>query len=488
MTGVVNNFSYKTSTGPDQDLIIALGLQPGGLKNLVARQPEALILAFDHDDQRRSALSQALAFPKKIQVGSDWNDFGRKVGQMIVHGRRRNPRLVYSDRYKKQRADDIRALEKIIESARLRKAVIEKTKQEKGRIFLDHLAQNFDRVLRLPLVTELKGALAGVPGFIIGAGPSLEKNALWLNQLGRQGLVLAAASAVRPLKNFGLRPDMVVVVEAEDTSHYLTANETRPGMVLAAASASHPNHFKIPDMFQAAFHLSPGAAFISGSDQYVPQAGMAGGAAFSIGYILGLDPLILIGQDLAFPDGKTHVPGAPDDDPGEAEAAVFKVFGTDGNTVETHSAFAAALEWFAEAVHHIKKTEPGRRIFNTCMEGARIPGLVHAPLERILDKLPGFEKDRPELARMLGASARQTPDEVKSGLEQMRRLVDGVLGLLRRHPEQGLKMTAQLKTSHPFFEEALFGLEPGATWSEASARLEEVEGLILTMHGRVGGT
>ncbi|MFH1092223.1 MAG: 6-hydroxymethylpterin diphosphokinase MptE-like protein, partial [Pseudomonadota bacterium] len=170
-------------------------------------------------------------------VTADSGSFNELVTQETVHGDNPDPEVHVCPGYETIYPDHFRTFNQIIMGARLRRAVMDKTLLEKGRSFLSNLTVNFKRVLERPDLTGLKGRLCGCPGFIVGSGPGLEKNLHLLKNNPGRGLIIAAASALKPLREGGIEPDMVVVIEAEDTSSYLDLNGTPLNMLLALASA-----------------------------------------------------------------------------------------------------------------------------------------------------------------------------------------------------------------------------------------------------------
>jgi len=60
----------------------------------------------------------------------------------------------------------------------------------------------------------LVGKFKGIPGILVSAGPSLEKNIHLLKGLEDKCVIMAAGTAVRIMEDFGLAPHFMVGIDA----------------------------------------------------------------------------------------------------------------------------------------------------------------------------------------------------------------------------------------------------------------------------------
>ena len=58
-----------------------------------------------------------------------------------------------------------------------------------------------------------------IPAIIVAAGPSLNKNILELKRLKGRAFIIAVDTAIKPLLNAGIIPDMYAVVDGKN--HYI---------------------------------------------------------------------------------------------------------------------------------------------------------------------------------------------------------------------------------------------------------------------------
>ena len=465
-------------------LICVFGLGLGyHLRALWSRFPGTTVVAFDPEPELRRAYADFGFGPDqgktKLIVAPDLDELDRLVTDEVVHGDHPDPGILIHPGYALLFPKETELFGQIVRGARLRRAVIDKTRREKGRDFLANLALNMPSVLTLPDLARLQNRLPALPGLIVGSGPGLEKNARLLKDLRGNALILAASSAWKPLIDLGIHPDVVVVIEADDTSGYLT--EGVPGTILALASASHPSHFQAPGFTRAVFHLTSGAAFICGSEDFVPQGGVAGSAAFTIGLLLGLNPLVLLGQDQAYGPAGLHARGTP----GEAsidDLAVFEVAGEDGRPVRTHSGLLASIQWYCESARYLKRHSPDKVLINATESGARIPGIPNMKFREVMDRYLKPGPPGPNLVKLLHKPAGSTDWTVAGQiLRQTWELLDRVLEMFRYAPDRATEMLEACRSDHPFLREALAELDRDPSPTVARTLLLEVEGRVLDM-------
>ena len=465
----------------DLVLVFGPGLR-GGPEEMVRRFSTTSIAVFEPRPEKAAAFSEYAAVPEGgLIVLTDWIGLNEFLVREVVHGRHARPEVFIHPDSREEFRVEVEDFENILRGATVTRAVNDKTLREKGLIFLEHLADNFRVVLELPLFTGLKDRLPGIPGFIVGSAPSLEKNGKLLAEVKSRGVILAASSALKPLAELGVSPDAVVVIETEDTSEYLTREAAGPEILLAAASTSHPGHFLVPGFLTTSFHLSPGAAYMFGADQFAPQAGTAGSAAFTLGLMVGLDPLVLVGQDQAYGSGRLHALGTPGEASPDEAGAAYTALDAGGRWLPTHSAFAASLHWYTESVRFLNREHPGRRIINASEGGAKIPGVSDVPLAQVMKSVISKKKSFIGPAALFPELPRPDLAEVRLGLADTWQSLGRILMLLRHAPEETAAASQELKNAHPFLRLALSGLEPDEDRRTIMDRLEQAENVLLRM-------
>lgn len=182
-------------------------------------------------------------------------------------------------------------------------------------IGIENTLLNIDEILNNPGINQLKDAFKGRPGIVVATGPSLNKNVELLRDVLDKAVVVGADASLRVLAKRGMKPHMVCSLERLTPTSKLFEEllpEAFEDVYFAATPVIHPltyqNYkgkrivvyrnfatFKWLDIEKGILNIGPSS----------------GNMAFKILEYLGCDPIILIGQDLAFgEDGNTHASGS----------------------------------------------------------------------------------------------------------------------------------------------------------------------------------
>lgn len=478
---------YPADRTPTLALVFGLGLGYH-LQALRRRFPDIRLLVFEPiADIKNLYDSRKVMRPEDgpaPEIYTNWLDFEKIVSREVVYGAAPAVAVLSPEPYKSLRPEAFGMFNSFTGQELIRRSVIEKTRENSESAFLSNLALNAGHLPDLPDLMLLKGLLPAGPAFIVGSGPSLLKNAADLRDLGDRGLVIAAASAVKPLLSQGVRPDLVLILESQDTSSYLDLN---PGerkilgdrTILALASSCHPAHFEIPGFVNAIFHLTAGAAQIFSRGAFLPQGGNSGSAGFALAYAWGLDPLILVGQDQAYESGRLHAEGTPGETPDQNDDALT-VTGLDGRAVSTNTGLLASIGWFAEAAKTVAEQPDPPRLFNCSAGGAEVPGFAHCSLKEMAASLPpaGAKIDLPALTAKI---PRFTAREISADLDQLASLVASLRKLARMDHRKAFAEIQKAGEISKFLGQVLAEAAVASGRKELTASMDRADELMTLM-------
>jgi hypothetical protein len=288
------------------------------------------------------------------------------------------------------------------------------TVQAFSRAWIAQAMENLTVLASSPSVASVGDKLAGVPLVIVAPGPSLAKNVAQLRALDGRAIVLAFSHSLKPVLAAGVVPDLVLTVDPQDVRYHFANCETDNTWLVNAATA-HPSLFKLPA--QGYIGLSANCALDNwilaglGEDVVVPGGGSVATTALSLGLRWKCDPIVFIGLDLSFPGGAYYVSTSSDgsaraeiDDTGTMRVQgwsddfqrmkagggpqavgerVIELPGWCGGTVPSSFMFSMFHRWFEE------RLAPGvpATVYNCTEGGARIEGMDHVPLARVLGEL-----------------------------------------------------------------------------------------------------
>ncbi|MBN2210179.1 MAG: motility associated factor glycosyltransferase family protein [Sedimentisphaerales bacterium] len=181
-----------------------------------------------------------------------------------------------------------------------------------------HILANLKAYITTPPINILKNRFIGYPVVLVSAGPSLRKNLPLLKKYRDQVMVVAVQTTLKPLLAEGIKPDFVTSLDYHEVSRrfFEGLDEELADIHLIAEPKANPvvidyylEHGPVSVLF------SDFANRVLGGDGANPQRdGLAAGAtvahlAFYLAQYLGGDPIIFIGQDLAFTDNVYYSPG-----------------------------------------------------------------------------------------------------------------------------------------------------------------------------------
>ncbi|MBR3525401.1 MAG: DUF115 domain-containing protein, partial [Lachnospiraceae bacterium] len=146
-----------------------------------------------------------------------------------------------------------------------------------------------------------------IPVILVGAGPSLDKNAKELSAAKGKALIIAATHALRTLQKYSVRPDILAEVDPKDFD-FLEGLETGGMFAFLSSRTSRKTQTCLDgrvvyyDFAQELFPF-PG---IQGQPGNPENPGSVMNEFFDLFRIQGFKTFILAGQDLAYgADGST---------------------------------------------------------------------------------------------------------------------------------------------------------------------------------------
>ncbi|MCG5499062.1 motility associated factor glycosyltransferase family protein [Ectothiorhodospira variabilis] len=291
-------------------------------------------------------------------------------------------------------------------------------------LFISNTFKNLPYIADAPGIQDVRGAWKGRPVLLISAGPSLDQHLETIRAFKDQILLVAVGQAWRTLRKAGIEPHFIVTVDPfEGNLPHFDGMESA-GACLLADAGTHPlvvKQFTGRRIFCHSTHpVDLLMSQVCGERGVLPTGGSVANTAFSFAVNLSADPIILVGQDLAFTGGQTHSRGnayrqAVDSIAEEKRKSWREVPGYDGGKVTTSSQMDVYRHWFERFILN----QPELRVINSTEGGARIEGARQVPLSEALDM---FASDQVINVNGLWPSDFEvsTHDELKRGLHSLR--------------------------------------------------------------------
>ncbi|MFA6900812.1 MAG: 6-hydroxymethylpterin diphosphokinase MptE-like protein [Desulfurivibrionaceae bacterium] len=270
---------------------------------------------------------------------------------------------------------------------------------KQARNFLNNRFQNFTIFQHHRLLTELQGAFTNIPAILVAAGPSLDKNIEQLKAVQDKALILAVDTALPALLSHGIIPHFVAAIDGDEVVYEkiaACASQSKDINLLCQAHATSKIAKTFPakkifwgltdNRFESWFYES-----LFDKENQNPEKGAWSVAHFNLSAALNMqaNPIIFIGQDLAFTDNKSHAghtvltgQNHMEDILTQKKDDVVWVEGWGGSKIPTTRGLYGVKLFFEEMMAQHEE----HLFINATEGGAILTGAEHLPLAEALKK------------------------------------------------------------------------------------------------------
>lgn len=272
---------------------------------------------------------------------------------------------------------------------------------------LPHVAEGY-HTMQLSKVIPYKGAAV-----LVSAGPSLNKNIEELRRAKNHLFLIAVDTAVKPLLKQGIVPDVFITLDGRKPLDLLEGAQYLPVVSNTVARYELLDRQKGKKIFFFDGYQLPQELYFQ-NGKVLPRVAIGGSVAcsgFSLLYKMGFETVILVGQDLAYTDNKSHADGTfREKMPQENTEHMIRVRGNYQDTVPTLTNLKIYLDWFEDYIKGAK--ERGNfRVINATEGGAYIEGTELMTLKEALDVCIGEETDFAGLVETMESAFTQEEKE-----------------------------------------------------------------------------
>jgi hypothetical protein len=244
------------------------------------------------------------------------------------------------------------------------------------------------------LLENLRNCFRDMPAILVAGGPSLDKNIHLIKDLTQTAVIIAVDSVLPVLQSQGIQPHFVSSIDPqalnfEKISDCIIDEQTS----LIAAPHATPRlhqHFPAENIFWT-FSAKPIEKWmnrLAGGKAATPGASTAAHVNLTAAIMMGCDPIVFTGQDLAYSGYRDHAQGVVLNNPEAAEKTFFEknpdavmVAGIDGEKVPSTRTFVSMKNHFEAIV----AANPGPRYINATEGGAHITGTEVLPLKTVIN-------------------------------------------------------------------------------------------------------
>ncbi|MEF3255267.1 MAG: DUF115 domain-containing protein [Deferribacterales bacterium] len=254
-------------------------------------------------------------------------------------------------------------------------------------IGIENTFLNINEIINNPGIKDLKDKFKGKPGIVVATGPSLNKNIELLRGLENKAVICAADASVKVMKRYKLKPHLVTSLERVIATSKLFEGLTQDDVkdvYLAACPVVRPETYaNFPGERIIVYRNFATFKWLEIEKGILNIGASSGNMAFKVLEYLGCDPIILIGQDLAFGEGDvTHATGSTY---GEKEDSYFKrrILEVEGNYTEK---IKTTEVWYQFLKHYEKDVANfNGTVINATEGGAKIQGTKIMTFKEAID-------------------------------------------------------------------------------------------------------
>jgi len=254
----------------------------------------------------------------------------------------------------------------------------------------ENLMKNLHYILESYSLNGLIDKFKDVPAIIVSAGPSLNKNIHLLKDVGDKAIIISTDTALKALFKNGIKPHFVISIDGSIKNYEKYSGIKYDEIPLIFTPKVHwkivNNHngkkllFSCGDVYTE-FLLNKYSIEV----EALASGGSVANNAVHFANKLGANPIVFMGQDLAFTNNKSHADGTMYDGKNTVTRDADDMYVKDiyGGEVLTNRSFYIFLKWFEEFIA-IDKSD--RKYIDSTEGGAYIEGTEVMDLSDCINK------------------------------------------------------------------------------------------------------
>lgn len=306
MANVASN-TYNTT-----HILFGLGL--GYLFSEFCENAKGKIILYEPNIEILRGVLEIVNFEKEFQrsevyIASDFNTLRNAFFTNFIGNNQVN--LAFLNYHKLYCSDEINALIDQLKNFKTLGDAYMVIQNAKGKEFLDGAIERLEKKIFIPELKTLENILKNKPALIVSAGPSLAKNIELIKKNRNKFAVFCVGTAYKTLVKNGITPDFLNIIEMKNVSSQIDlTNTSKLNYICESYTSGVFYDFDFKRRFLTYSKENMANVWIAnllGVDynQYETRGTVSYNALFSA-KLLGCNPIVLIGQDLAYVDGQCY--------------------------------------------------------------------------------------------------------------------------------------------------------------------------------------
>lgn len=385
---------FKELADSTQDILFVYGFGLGEhIKQLRKEFPYNRILVFEPNYKLKDYITSLKWIPQDknlLVMCCNEERLKKYILYVIEDYDIKNIKTIYFANYDQVYKEEILEFVEIMKDNIFRASTNINFKNFASKRKFEGIMNNLPEIVKSLPAKLLQEKYIGKPAIIVSAGPSLDKNIDELKGAEDKALIMVGARTLEPLLKRNIKPGLLGVVDAFDEIYDLVKDNI--------------NETKVPLLYyngtnEKLVGAHNGLKLFFGDNEFleeisegkIPYYCWGGSVAHTLtiyALVLGCNPIIYIGQDLAYTDERCYAEDSENVSTRNLEDADIIVEAVNGGTVRTND----ELKTFKAQLEEIIQQYSSTKFINATEGGARIKGTIEMTLDDVIANIIPDEK------------------------------------------------------------------------------------------------
>lgn len=199
------------------------------------------------------------------------------------------------------------------------------TTKKFGKLWSNNCKKNAKYINQLEFINIYKNKFINIPFVIVAAGPTLQKNLINLKKLydskkskNKEVIIVCVETALKILLKNKINPDFIILTDPQFWAYRHIAGAQAPESVLITELSTYPSVFRFnckkivlcASQFPNGKEIEQKAGFSTEQIGDLGSGGSVASCCWNFAVFAGAKQIYLMGLDLSFPGGQTHIKGS----------------------------------------------------------------------------------------------------------------------------------------------------------------------------------
>jgi len=199
------------------------------------------------------------------------------------------------------------------------------TTKKFGKHWSNNCKKNAKYINQLEFINIYKNKFIDIPFVIVAAGPTLQKNLINLKKIyeskkskNKEVIIVCVETALKILLKNKINPDFIILTDPQFWAYRHIAGAQAPESVLITELSTYPSVFRFnckkivlcASQFPNGKEIEQKAGFSTEQIGDLGSGGSVASCCWNFAVFAGAKQIYLMGLDLSFPGGQTHIKGS----------------------------------------------------------------------------------------------------------------------------------------------------------------------------------